>query len=235
MLATFWYTFLYQPVFNFLIYLYNTQAAENLGWAIVILTVLLRVVLLPFTLVTEKAKAQNMELENEVYRAEKEFGNDMVLKNQEIRRILQRRKIRPWAKTIVLGVQLLMLVLLYQVFIQGITGLQVIHTLYPGVDFPGKINTVFYGFDLAERHTWVWPALVAIFLFGEIYFELRGKRVRQADMFYLILFPIASLLILWWLPMVKSLFILTSILFSIIIHQMSRVFLRPNKVDATHH
>ncbi len=234
MFATFWYTFLYQPVFNLLIHLYNTQSAENLGWAIVILTVLLRVVLLPFTLVTEKANAQNLELEHDVHEAEKQFGNDTVLRNQEIRRILRKRKIRPWAKTVVLGVQLLMLVLLYQVFIQGITGLQVIHTLYPGVDFPGKINTDFYGFNLAERHTLVWPVLVALFLFGEIYFELKGKRVRQADMFYLIIFPIASLFILWWLPMVKSLFILTSIFFSIIIHQISRVFMRPKKVE-THH
>lgn len=233
MFATFWYTFLYQPVFNLLIYLYNTQSAENLGWAIVILTVLLRIVLLPFTLVTEKANAQNMELEQDVHRAEKEFANDTVLRNQEIRRILRKRKIRPWAKTIVLGVQLLMLVLLYQVFIQGITGVQVIHTLYPTVDFPGKINTDFYGFNLSERNTLVWPTLVAIFLFGEIYFELKGKRVRQSDMFYLIIFPIISLFILWWLPMVKSLFILTSIFFSIIIHQISRVFMRTKKAD--HH
>ena len=87
---------------------------------------------------------------------------------------------------------------------------------------------------MAERHTLVWPVLVALFLFGEIYFELKGKRVRQADMFYLIIFPIASLLILWWLPMVKSLFILTSIFFSIIIHQISRVFMRPKKVEGHH-
>lgn len=234
MFEGFWYTFLYQPVFNFLIQLYNTTAGENLGWAIVLLTIILRVVLLPFTLVTEKVRAQNMELEQEVRKAEKDFSNDSVLRNQEIRRILRKRKIRPWAKTIVLGVQLLMLVLLYQVFVQGVTGTQVIHTLYPTVDFPGRINTNFLGFELSERHTWLWPAMVAIFLFAEIYFELRGKRVRQADMFYLILFPIASLFILWWLPMVKSLFILTSIFFSIIIHQISRVFLRPKKT-AEHH
>lgn len=234
MFGTFWYSFLYQPVFNFLIQLYNTTAGENLGWAIVILTVLLRIVLLPFTLVTEKARAQNIELEADLRQAEKEFSNDAVLRKQEIRRILRKRKIRPWAKTIVLAVQLLMLVLLYQVFVQGVSGVQVIHTLYPTVDFPGKINTNFYGFELSERHNIVWPALVAIFLFGEIYFELKGKRVRQADMFYLIIFPIASFFILWWLPMVKSLFILTSIFFSIIIHQISRIFMRPHKPPEHH-
>jgi len=234
MFGTFWYTFLYQPVFNFLIELYNTIAGENLGWAIVLLTVLLRIVLLPFTLVTEKARSQNIELEADLHKAEKEFSNDSVLRKQEIRRILKKRKIRPWAKTIVLAVQLLMLVLLYQVFVQGVTGIQVIHTLYPTVDFPGKINTDFYGFELSERHNIVWPVLVALFLFGEIYFELKGKRVRQADMFYLIIFPIVSFFILWWLPMVKSLFILTSIFFSIIIHQISRIFMRSEK-PAEHH
>lgn len=227
MFGAIWYTFLYQPVFNLLIWLYNNYSGENLGWAIVILTILLRVVLLPFTLVTEKARVQNLEMEAEILDVEKQFHNDSVLRNQEIRRILKKRKIRPWAKTIVLGVQLLVLVLLYQVFLQGITGQKVIHTLYPSVDFPGKINTMFLGFNLAERHTLFWPLLVTVFLFGEIYFELRGKRVRKADMFYLILFPLVSCLILWWLPMVKSLFILTSIVFSIIIHQVSRVLMRP--------
>lgn len=233
MFEGFWYTFLYQPVFNFLIELYNTTAGENLGWAIVLLTLILRFVLLPFTLVTEKVRAQNSELEEAVKKIEKDFSNDSVQKKEQIRQILKKRKIRPWAKTIVLAIQLLVLILLYQVFVQGVNGTQIIHTLYPTVDFPGKINTDFFGFELGERHTFVWPFLVAIFLFGEIYFELRHKKVRQADMFYLILFPIASFLILWWLPMVKSLFILTSIVFSIIIHQISRIFMRPKQPE--HH
>lgn len=227
MFTTLWYTFLYQPVFNGLIWIYNNWSQENLGWAIVLLTIVLRVVLLPFTLVTEKARIQNVELEEEISKAEKNFANDKVLQNQEIRKILKKRKIRPWAKTIVLGVQLLVLVLLYQVFIQGITGQKVIHTLYSWVDFPGKINTIFYGFDLAQVHTFFWPVIVGAFLFIEIYQELKKQtKIRKADMFYLILFPVFSVVALWWLPMVKSIFILTSILFSILIHQMSRVFMR---------
>jgi membrane protein insertase Oxa1/YidC/SpoIIIJ len=231
MFTTLWYNFLYQPVFNLLIWLYNDFSADNFAWSIVLLTILIRIVLLPFTLVTEKAQVENLELESAIRNAEKEFSNDAVLRNQEIRRILKKRKIRPWAKTIVLGVQLLVLVLLYQVFLQGITGTTIIHILYPIVDFPGKINIIFYGFDLSERYTLFWPGIVAVFLFLEIYMELRGKRVRQADMFYLLLFPAASFAILWWLPLVKSIFIFTSIIFSIVVHQISRMFMRPPKID----
>ena len=54
MLATFWYLFLYQPLFNALIWIYSNIASGNLGWAVIWLTVFLRVVLLPLTFVSER-------------------------------------------------------------------------------------------------------------------------------------------------------------------------------------
>ncbi len=224
-----WHDFLYQPLFNFLIWIYNNWTDQNLGLAIVYLTVLLRLVLLPFTLVTEKTLVENKELEKDVARLEKELGKDHVLKKQEIRRALKRRKVRPWAKVVVLGVQFLVLVLLYQVFLRGITGEKILDILYPFVDFPGKMNTDFFGFNLLLIHDIIWPGIVAMWLFFEIYLTSGGTKgkLNRNDLLYFLLFPAAIFIVLYMLPLVKSLFVLTSLVFSAIVHQFSAIFFKP--------
>jgi len=148
MLETIWNNLLFQPMFNVLIWLYENWAHSNLGWAVVYLTIGLRVLLLPLTFITEKNKTKNLELVGEMKRIDKEFHDDPVLKKQEARKILKQRKMSPWAKVASLGVQALVLVLLYQVFLRGITGEKLIKFLYEWVDFPGSINVMFFGFDL---------------------------------------------------------------------------------------
>lgn len=228
----FWHDYLYQPLFNLLVWIYNNWADQNLGWAIVYLTLLLRGVLLPFTLVTERDRLRNETLYDDVKRIDREFKKDPVLKKEEIRRILKKRRVYPWAKFVSLGVQALVFVLLYQVFLRGITGDKILKILYASVDFPGKINTMFYGFDLANRHGSLWAGVVAIWLALEIYLTFRKRSARMADLMYFLLFPLFVFFALWWLPMVKSVFILTSLAFSFIIHQLSRVVMKSVKMAA---
>ena len=157
---------------------------------------------------------------------------DSVLKKEEVRKLLKQKRISPWSKMITLGVQVLVLILLYQVFLRGITGEKIMKILYTWIEFPGKINTVFYGFELGETHTMFWPGVVALFLLFEIYFDYRRKKLvlTKADLAYFILFPVFSFLALWILPMVKSLFILTTCVFSDIIHEFSTFIFKGARV-----
>ncbi|MBU2542814.1 YidC/Oxa1 family membrane protein insertase, partial [Patescibacteria group bacterium] len=218
--------------FNLLIWIYSNWTNENLGWAVVYLTIILRVVLLPFTLVTEKGRAKSHDIGEEITQINKDFSNDPQLKKEETRKFLRKKKVSPWSKTVVLGIQGLVLVLLYQVFLRGITGEKILKILYSWIDFPGKINTTFYGFELGSTHDIIWPGIVGIFLLIEIYLGYRKQKLglTKADLAYFILFPLFCFAALWILPMVKSLFILTSLVFSVIIHQFSRVIFKPSKV-----
>jgi YidC/Oxa1 family membrane protein insertase len=231
MIMEFWNTFLYQPVFNLLIWIYSNWADGNMGWAIVYLTVLLRAALLPLTIVQFKKSVDHADLGSEVKKLEKEFHNDEVQKNYEIRRLLKKKKVNPWAKFVSLGIQGLVLVLLYQVFVNGITGEKMFKTLYYFVEFPGKINTMFYGFNLGMIHDVWWSGAVAVLLFAENYYDATRtkKKFSKADLSYFILFPLAVFFFLWILPITKSLFVLTSMVFSIIIGWILGVFIRPKK------
>lgn len=213
-----WFTFLYQPLFNALIWIYSHVTNENLGWAVIFLTIFLRLALLPFTIISERNVLRHTRATVEAMAALKAFKADRLAQKQAARAVMKKYRISPWAKVVSLGIQAVVLVLLYQVFISGISGEKMVKVLYPGAEFPGKINASFYGFDIGARHDVLWAALAAIYLFISIYITNRARPVWEKSEFsFLFLFPFFTFLALWYLPMVKSLFILTTMVFSDII------------------
>lgn len=215
MLSYFWATYLYQPLFNALIWIYLNIADRNLGWAVVWLTIFLRIILLPLTIISERDAARQKNVEEEALLAAKAFKNDAVAQKEEIRKVMNKNRVSPWAKVMALGLQLLVLVLLYQVFIRGITGDRVVKLLYPWIDFPGKINTDFYGFNIGKIHDAFWAGIAALYLFTSIFIsEGFGHKKNRSKAAFLFLFPLFTFFALWFLPMVKTLFILTTMVFS---------------------
>jgi len=99
-------------------------------------------------------------LEQAVREIQRDFQNDPVKQRHFIRRYLKRNKVRPWAKAVVLGVQGLVLVLLYQVFIGGINTQEKIPLLYSWMPRPDFINTQFFWFDVGQRNYFL-AAIVA--------------------------------------------------------------------------
>ncbi|MFH1286311.1 MAG: YidC/Oxa1 family membrane protein insertase [Candidatus Magasanikbacteria bacterium] len=233
MIIEIWNTYLYEPMFNLLIWMYNNWTEESLGWAVIYLTIMLRIALLPFTVISERSKIKNQDLYEDVEKLAKEFQNDPVLQKEEIRKALKNRKVQPWAKSIALGIQALFLVLLYQVFLRGVTGEKVLRVLYDSIEFPGVINTYFYGFDLGARHDVISAGIVACWLAIEIYLGTRKAKagVMRADLAYFILFPLTVFLFLFFLPMVKALFVLTSMVFTGIVRGFLKILMPKKKSE----
>ncbi|MDO8598602.1 MAG: YidC/Oxa1 family membrane protein insertase [bacterium] len=212
-----WHDVLYQPLLNALFFLYNTVAAENLGLAIVELTVALRLILLPISLISERKAVVLESLSDRLAETEKNFKNDPVKQREETRKLLKKHRVSPWAKMLVLGIQVLVLVLLYQVFVGGLQQAKLVD-LYTAVRRPDFVNTMFLGFNVALRNVW-WAVAVGVLLLVEIVIAQRERRhtLERRDIFYRYAFPIMATVILLKLPMVKSLFILTSMAFSAIL------------------
>ncbi len=215
-----WHKYLFTPLLNALFFFYQGPAFENLGLAVIYLTAALRILLLPFSIISERNKDSKAMLEKQMADIERECQNDSVLKKERLRELFNKHNVNPWAKTMLLGAQFLVLVLLYQVFLGGIN-FQKFQSLYSWVNTPDYINTNFLGWDIAERNLG-WALAVALILFAEIFWEQRKEKatLRNADVVYRYLFPTASFLVLWSLPMVKSLFVLTSLMFSFMIIAM---------------
>ncbi len=223
-----WDEFLYKPLFNLLIVLYQYKDAFSLGLAVIYLTIILRLLLLPFTFFAQRNKIRYEMLGREIKKIGEDYKHDPEQAKQEAREAMKRYKIRPWAKTVVLGVQALVLVLLYQVFLGGINNK--FDDLYTTVPSPDFINLTFWGINLGERNFYL-ALFIGVVLFVEIAYNQRMQKhlLRESDIFFKYLFPITSVVVLALLPAVKSIFILTSILFTVIVSIILRLFIKPLK------
>ncbi|MEY4723214.1 MAG: hypothetical protein RLZZ324_727 [Candidatus Parcubacteria bacterium] len=228
-MGAFWHDALYTPLLNFLIFLYSGPAFFNLGVAVIELTVLLRIVMLPLTVLDERNRARYERLNLAIEAIERDYKADHVVRKEKIRELLKEHKVSYWAKSLGLVIQLLVLVLLYQVFLAGIrfSGSE---ALYSWVTIPSFIDTNFLGFDLADRSV-LWAGIVGVVLFLQIYAVQRKREylVGKSDVAYLFLFPIFSTVVLLLLPMVKSVFVLTSMAFSMLVFVIRRTFWAPEK------
>ncbi|MCX6782069.1 MAG: YidC/Oxa1 family membrane protein insertase [Candidatus Magasanikbacteria bacterium] len=226
-MSDFWFSYLYQPLLNALVWIYNNLANQNMGWAVIILTVFLRAALLPLSIISQRDAMRQRQVELEAKKAVEMFKNDRVAKNEEYRKIMKKNRISPWAKVLVLGIQALVLVLLYQVFISGIFGERLVKVLYDSISFPGAINNDFYGHNIGLKHDVLWGAIVAVYLFVFIIIQkIADKSWEKSEAIFLVLFPLFVFVALWILPMAKSLFILTSMIFSDIL-TFTRIVLFP--------
>lgn len=225
-----WHDYLYYPLFNVLLWLYNGPAMSNLGIAVIELTVMLRIVLLPFTIIDERNRYKYEQVSLKVAAINHDFKADPIKAKEVIRDLLKEHRVSYWAKVFVLGVQAAVLVVLYQVFIAGIR-FTLEEQLYAWVTPPASVNTVFLGFDIAQKSV-LWPAFVGGLLFIQIYsvFKKRESLVTRADVMYMVLFPLFSTGVLLLLPMVKSVFILTSMFFSMAVFWLRQAFF-PQKAE----
>ncbi len=226
-MGNFWHDYLYVPLLNALMWLYTGPAEGHLGIAVIELTVALRFLLLPFSILEERNRYRFEKINARFEAIQRDFKNDPVMAKEKIRELLKQHKVSYWSKVIVLGTQLLVLILLYQVFMGGIRYSSPAE-LYSWVIPPAAVNPTFLGYDLSLTHNSLWPGIVAILLFLEIYVEQKQREhlVTKSDVIYLIFFPIFSFLALWLLPIVKSVFILTSMIFTIVVFGLRKALVK---------
>jgi YidC/Oxa1 family membrane protein insertase len=145
-------TVLYHPLFNFLVWLYNILPGNDIGLAIVILTVLIKLVLYPFSLQALRAQKALAELQPQIEGLKNKYKNRKDLMTQEMMKLYKDNKVNPFSSCLPLLIQLPFLIAVYQVFIEGLDS-KGLENLYPFIANPGHINAVSMGFlDLGKSN-----------------------------------------------------------------------------------
>ena len=76
-------TILYQPIFNLLIYFYNVVPGHDIGLAIIALTIIVKLVLLPFSLQSVKSQKALQELQPKIEELKKKYADSKEKLAQE--------------------------------------------------------------------------------------------------------------------------------------------------------
>ncbi len=143
-------TFLYQPIFNALVFLYNNIPGNDVGLAIIVLTVIIKLVLFPFSLQSLKSQKALQSLQPKLDELKKKHKDNKEAMTKEMMELYKKEKVNPFSSCLPLLIQLPFLIAVYQVFRSGLTS-DNFELLYPFVANPGHINSMFLGFmDLSQ-------------------------------------------------------------------------------------
>jgi len=151
-----WFTLLEQPLINGLIAFYHLFG--NIGWAIIGLTVGLRILLIPLTAPSLKAAAKMKELAPKLDKLKKKYKNDKKGMAKAQMDLYRQAGVNPAAGCLPQIVQIVILIALFRAFQQVLKpdGAQIIETLnqvlYPILKLPldASLNLNFLYLDLTK-------------------------------------------------------------------------------------
>ena len=168
------YVILFQPIFNLLIFLYNVIPGANIGFAIIALTILIKLILWPLMSSSLKSQKAMQELQPKLDALKKQYGDDKEGLSKAMMALYQEEKVNPLASCLPILIQLPILIALYRVLLSGFNG-SALTGLYPFIHNPGHINTFFLGLvDLGKTNLWL--ALLSGVL---QFFQTRMLMMRQ--------------------------------------------------------
>lgn len=93
----------------------------NFGWAIIIFTVLVRVLLLPLMVKQQKSMVNMQKIQPELTKLQKKYANDQQKLNEETMKLYQKYDVNPMGGCLPLLIQMPILLAVYRVIQQPIT------------------------------------------------------------------------------------------------------------------
>ncbi len=212
------YIIFYQPLFNLLILLTNYLPGYSFGLAIIILTLIVRVILYPFQEKAIKSQIALQKIQPKIKEIQEKHKHDKEKQAKALMEIYKKEKFNPFSGFLLLLIQFPVLIALYRLFSKGLNPENFTY-LYSFVQKPEIINTVFLNIDLVK------PSILLAVLVGiSQYLQTKWMSVRspskdkqqkyqQSMNYFLSAFIV---MILLRLPSAVALYLLVSGLFAIL-------------------
>ncbi len=138
-------TFFYQPILNLLIFLYNIIPGHDLGIAIILLTVIIKLILLPLSKKSIESQKSLQELQPKIEELKKKYKNKKEEMGREMMNLYKEHKVNPFSSCLPLLIQLPFLFAVFRVFRNGF-GEEYLALTYPFITRPEMINSLSLGF-----------------------------------------------------------------------------------------
>ncbi len=144
------HTYLYQPIFNLLVFLYNVIPGADVGFAIIALTVIIKMILWPFMNKSLQSQKALQQIQPKIEELKTKHKDNKEALAKEMMELYQQEKVNPLSSCLPILLQLPVLIALYQVLLNGF-GAEQMSNLYPFIQNPGTMNHIFLGLvDLSK-------------------------------------------------------------------------------------
>lgn len=221
------YEILYRPLFNLLVFFYNTISFSNIGIAIIILTILIKLAFLSMSKKAIVSQKSLQDLQPKIKEIQTKYKDSKEEQAKALMALYKENNVNPMSGCFPLLIQLPILIALYQVFLKGFDPAS-LSALYSFVSNPGSINPMFFGLLNLAMPSKILAILAGITQFFQAKMMVpknnftgspksSDEYVSQAMSKQMVYFlPLFTILISWNLPAGLALYWVVTTLFTIV-------------------
>jgi YidC/Oxa1 family membrane protein insertase len=177
-----WTTLIHQPIYNALIFFASILPGHDLGWAIILLTILLRTILLAPNQKALKSQKKLQGIQPKLNALKEKYGNDQQRIAQETMALYKEHKVSPFGSCLPILIQLPILIGLYNVIQTGMDPGSTYLLYGPLKEFDlTLVNTNFYGLlELTKIDFIALPIIVGLLQFVQLKISM-ARHDRRKD------------------------------------------------------
>lgn len=151
MISAIYNTFFYEPLYNGLVFLTNHLPYNDLGLAIIVLTLVVRFILFPLSHRSTVTQRKMKEIEPEIAKVKDKFKKDKQEQTRQIMALYRAHGVSPFSGFLILLIQLPIFIALFMMLRKG--GDFDTNILYSFIHLPENINTMLLGLiDVSKSH-----------------------------------------------------------------------------------
>ncbi|MDE2001193.1 MAG: membrane protein insertase YidC [Patescibacteria group bacterium] len=212
----------YTPFLNALIVLYNTVAFHDLGVAIILLTLVIRLIFLPLFYSGARNQSIIQKLQPEIKKIQNHHKDDKEKQAQAMMELYRTHNVNPFSGFLMLLIQLPVLIGIYRVFLGGITP-EALTNLYSFVSAPAHLNATFLHLIDLQKPSILMVILAAAAQYYQGKLSLPklepGQELSSAEQIgrqMIFMGPVITVVILGTLPAAIGLYWLVTSVFTVI-------------------
>ncbi|MFA5934798.1 MAG: YidC/Oxa1 family membrane protein insertase [Candidatus Paceibacterota bacterium] len=223
-------TFFYEPLYNGLVIFINIVPWHNVGLAVVLFTILIKIILFPLSQKSVKTQFEMKLIEPELNEIKLKYKDNKQLQAEKTMLLYKERGINPFSGIFLMIIQLPVLIALYQIFLRGGLPNIDLNLIYSFIGVPDLINMNLFGINIADKSIlFAFFAAISQFLQMQITLpkakkidnkdsktsDFKDELAKSMNMQMKYVMPIVIFFIAKSFPVVVSLYLITSSLFAI--------------------
>lgn len=174
MISNFFNAAFYDPLYNTLVALVALVPGSDVGVAIILLTIIIRVILLPFSLSAARTQRTMKELEPKIKELKEIHKGDKEKEALETLALYRESKVNPFGSILIVLIQIPILLALYWVFTAEPFPAVNLARLYEFTPVPGSASLYFLGIISVASKSMILALLAGITQFYQAHLALSG-------------------------------------------------------------
>ncbi|MEK7178856.1 MAG: YidC/Oxa1 family membrane protein insertase [Patescibacteria group bacterium] len=180
MIAGIFNTFIYEPLYNGLVFLISVVPFGDIGLAVILLTLIVKFILFPFAHKGTTTQARMKLIEPEIGEIKRRYEKDKQEQAKKVMELYQKHGLNPFSGCLLFLIQIPVIIALYWVFWKGLAGGVIdASQLYSFIPVPENIHFNFLGFIDITGKSYFLAALAGVSQYFQLHLSLPSVDTSQ--------------------------------------------------------